>query len=59
MFLYARLVMDYIATNIFYDGDEIKQSVNQLPKKLGDLYVFVFPVAPGIYAKPSPATTRC
>ncbi|KAJ4152324.1 hypothetical protein NW754_004119 [Fusarium falciforme] len=38
MFLYARLVMDYLASNIFYSGDEIKQSVNQLPKKLADFY---------------------
>ena len=39
MFLYARLVLDYLATNIFYSGDEIKTSVNQLPKKLTDLWV--------------------
>ncbi|RSL79211.1 hypothetical protein CEP52_017550 [Fusarium oligoseptatum] len=38
MFLYARLVMDYLASNIFYNGDEIKQSVNQLPKKLAEFY---------------------
>lgn len=39
MFLYARLVLDYLATNIFYSGDEIKTSVNQLPEKLTDLWV--------------------
>jgi hypothetical protein len=38
MFLYARLVLDYLATNIFYSGDEIKTSVNQLPEKLTDLW---------------------
>ncbi|KAJ4322698.1 hypothetical protein N0V84_004723 [Fusarium piperis] len=38
MFLYARLVMDYLASNIFLSADEIKQSVNQLPKKLVDFY---------------------
>ncbi|RMJ17032.1 hypothetical protein CDV36_003297 [Fusarium kuroshium] len=38
MFLYARLVMDYLASNIFYSGDEIKQSVNQLPKMLAEFY---------------------
>ncbi|KAM0420431.1 hypothetical protein ACHAPT_011852 [Fusarium lateritium] len=38
MFLYARLVMDHLASNIFYSGHEIKQSVNQLPKKLADFY---------------------
>ena len=37
MFLYARLVLDYLATNIFYSADEIKTSVNQLPEKLTDL----------------------
>ena len=39
MFLYARLVLDYLATNIFYSGDEIKISVDQLPEKLTDLWV--------------------
>lgn len=37
MFLYARLVLDYLSTNIFYRGDEIMTSVNQLPEKLNDL----------------------
>jgi hypothetical protein len=37
MFLYTRLVIDYLATNIFYSSDEIKTSVNQLPEKLADL----------------------
>ena len=39
MFLYARLVLDYLAANIFYSGDEMKTSVNQLPEKLNDLWV--------------------
>ncbi|KAM0267836.1 hypothetical protein ACHAPA_005433 [Fusarium lateritium] len=38
MFLYARLVMDYLASNIFFSGDEIKNSVKQLPQKLSDFY---------------------
>ncbi|KAF4437906.1 NACHT domain-containing protein [Fusarium austroafricanum] len=38
MFLYARLVMDYLANNIFYSGDEIKESVNQLPQGITDFY---------------------
>ncbi|EEU35842.1 uncharacterized protein NECHADRAFT_20921, partial [Fusarium vanettenii 77-13-4] len=48
MFLYARLVMDYLASNIFYSSDEIKQSVNQLPKKLADLHVlcYLLPLKP-------------
>ncbi|KAF2868791.1 hypothetical protein BDV95DRAFT_630472 [Massariosphaeria phaeospora] len=38
MFLYARLVLDYISTNIFYSGDELKESINQLPQTLADFY---------------------
>jgi len=37
MFLYARLVLDYLATNIFYDGAEIKSSIDALPEELSDL----------------------
>ncbi|KAM0344892.1 hypothetical protein ACHAPU_007025 [Fusarium lateritium] len=36
MFLYARLVMDYLASNVFFSGEEIKDSVKQLPQKLTD-----------------------
>lgn len=39
MFLYARLVLDYLSTNVFYSCDEIKASVNQLPEKINDLQV--------------------
>lgn len=39
MFLYARLVLDYLSTNVFYNCDEIKASVNQLPEKINDLQV--------------------
>ncbi|KAI0867564.1 hypothetical protein GGS24DRAFT_515180 [Hypoxylon argillaceum] len=38
MFLYARLVLDYLATNIFYDGAEIKSSIDALPEELSDFY---------------------
>ncbi|CEI70590.1 hypothetical protein FVEN_g920 [Fusarium venenatum] len=38
MFLYARLVMDYLSSNLFFSRQEIKESVNQLPRKLGDFY---------------------
>ncbi|KAH8890574.1 hypothetical protein GQ53DRAFT_794643 [Thozetella sp. PMI_491] len=38
MFLYARLVLDHITTNIFYSADEIKSSVHQLPPELNDFY---------------------
>jgi DNA-binding Lrp family transcriptional regulator len=38
MFLYARLVLDYLSTNIFYSGEEVRTSINHLPDKLSDLY---------------------
>ncbi|KAL6914882.1 hypothetical protein FSST1_012642 [Fusarium sambucinum] len=38
MFLYARLVMDYISSNLFFGRHEIKESVNQFPRKLSDFY---------------------
>ncbi|KAJ4127046.1 hypothetical protein NW768_008667 [Fusarium equiseti] len=38
MFLYARLVIDYLTSNVFYSGDEMKESVNQLPRKLTEFY---------------------
>ncbi len=37
MFLYARLVLDYLSTNIFFSGEEIRTSINHLPEKLTDL----------------------
>lgn len=37
MFLYARLVLDYLSSNIFYSGDEIKKSINELPNELSEL----------------------
>lgn len=39
MFLYARLVVDYLANNIFFSGNEMKESLNQLPQRLTELYV--------------------
>src|SRR6266480_5158855 len=53
MFLYARLVLDYLAANIFYSGDEIKTSMNQLPEKLTDLWVFLFLLVLLMNANPS------
>ncbi|PSN67186.1 hypothetical protein BS50DRAFT_384791 [Corynespora cassiicola Philippines] len=38
MFLYARLVLDYLGSNIFLSGDELKKSINQLPQQLADFY---------------------
>ncbi|KAK6843900.1 hypothetical protein PG987_004760 [Apiospora arundinis] len=38
MFLYARLVLDYLSNNIFFNGKEIKDSVYELPKELSEFY---------------------
>jgi hypothetical protein len=38
MFLYARLVLDYVSTNLFYSGDELKQSIVELPPTLTEFY---------------------
>lgn len=37
MFLYARLVLDYLNGNIFIRGQDVKNAIHQLPKKLSDL----------------------
>ena len=37
MFLYARLVVDYLEKNIFFTVDEMKNSVDELPSGLTDL----------------------
>ena len=42
MFLYARLVLDYLSTNIFYSGEEVKMSIEHLPDKLSDLYATTY-----------------
>lgn len=39
MFLYARLVLDYLRSGIFVNGNELKESINHLPKGLSELYV--------------------
>jgi hypothetical protein len=39
MFLYARLVLDYLSKNIFFSGKELKASIDELPKELTELYV--------------------
>ncbi|KAK7956414.1 uncharacterized protein PG986_005636, partial [Apiospora aurea] len=38
MFLYARLVLDYLSSNIFFSGEEIKASVYKLPDRLAEFY---------------------
>ncbi|KAJ2988131.1 hypothetical protein NUW58_g4137 [Xylaria curta] len=38
MFLYARLVLDYLANNIFYSGAEMQSSIDELPKELSEFY---------------------
>lgn len=37
MFLYARLVLDYVSSNLFVRSEELKNAIQQLPKKLADL----------------------
>ncbi|KAI1093508.1 hypothetical protein F5B19DRAFT_123936 [Rostrohypoxylon terebratum] len=38
MFLYARLVLNFLSNKIFYKGSEVKSSVNELPEELSDFY---------------------
>jgi hypothetical protein len=37
MFLWARLVLDYLATNIFHSRHEIIAAIDTLPRKLSEL----------------------
>lgn len=37
MFLYARLVLDYVHANIFLHQKELRDSIHQLPKELSEL----------------------
>lgn len=39
MFLYARLILDYLSANVFVNGDELKSAIDKLPRELSDLYV--------------------
>lgn len=39
MFLYARLVLDYLSKNIFFSGKEMKASIDALPEELSELCV--------------------
>ncbi|KAI3324875.1 NACHT domain protein [Xylariaceae sp. AK1471] len=38
MFLWARLVLDYLTHNMFYSSQEIREAVNTLPRKLAEFY---------------------
>ncbi|RWA06776.1 hypothetical protein EKO27_g8326 [Xylaria grammica] len=38
MFLYARLILDYLANNIFIRGSRMVSAVNDLPKELSEFY---------------------
>ncbi|KAG8158067.1 hypothetical protein KVR01_011828 [Diaporthe batatas] len=38
MFLYARLVLDFVSSNIFVRGDELRKSINELPRELSSFY---------------------
>jgi hypothetical protein len=37
MFLLARLVLDYLATNIFHSRHEVTAAIDTLPRKLSEL----------------------
>lgn len=39
MFLWARLVVDYLSTNIFKSCEEVRRAVDLLPVELGELHV--------------------
>lgn len=39
MFLYARLILDYISANLFYSGEELRQSISRLPETIIELQV--------------------
>ena len=43
MFLWARLVLDYLVVNIFYSRHEITAAIDTLPRKLSELWVHVPP----------------
>ncbi|RYP13217.1 hypothetical protein DL765_006989 [Monosporascus sp. GIB2] len=38
MFLYARLVLDYVSSNIFFTVEEVTKSVDELPLLLSEFY---------------------
>ncbi|KAI0804447.1 hypothetical protein GGR55DRAFT_691036 [Xylaria sp. FL0064] len=38
MFLWARLVLDYLTHNMFYSSTEVREAVNTLPRKLAEFY---------------------
>ncbi|KAI0533637.1 hypothetical protein GGR58DRAFT_485771 [Xylaria digitata] len=38
MFLWARLVVDYLTNNMFYNSQEIREAVDTLPRKLVEFY---------------------
>ncbi|TGJ82679.1 hypothetical protein E0Z10_g6084 [Xylaria hypoxylon] len=38
MFLWARLVLDYLTHNMFYSSQEIREAVDTLPRKLAEFY---------------------
>jgi hypothetical protein len=38
MFLWARLVLNYLATNVFYDSEEFITATRILPRELSDFY---------------------
>lgn len=39
MFLWARLVLNYVSSNLIFHGSEIEDAIEQLPKELEELSV--------------------
>ncbi|KAI3342319.1 hypothetical protein F4824DRAFT_445750 [Ustulina deusta] len=46
MFLHARLVLDYLSSNIFFTGAEMRSSIDELPEELSELCVLASPCPP-------------
>ncbi|KPM37326.1 hypothetical protein AK830_g9237 [Neonectria ditissima] len=38
MFLWARLILEYLSSNMFFNQDEVKLAINTLPRKLSEFY---------------------
>lgn len=39
MFLWARLVLEYLTTNLFYTKSEVMGAIETLPRELSELFV--------------------
>jgi hypothetical protein len=46
MFLWARLVLEYLTTNMFLKKVEVIGAIDTLPRELRDLFVILHPRTP-------------